>query len=97
VEGERREEREMVFLFIKILGWESTITMYIYMVTVDPQGDHVNRVSDEGYFLMFFMKFSLNIRKGTILRSLMGVLLGLRVDSAMSQCLIRDDWKMKLR
>jgi hypothetical protein len=42
VEGERRDEREMFFLFIKILGWESTVTMYIYMVTVDSQGDYVN-------------------------------------------------------
>jgi hypothetical protein len=35
VGGERREEREMVYLFIEILGCESTVTMYIYMVTVD--------------------------------------------------------------
>jgi hypothetical protein len=34
-EGGRRKERKMVYLFIKILGWESIVTMYIYMVTVN--------------------------------------------------------------
>jgi hypothetical protein len=53
-EGGGREERKMVFLFIKILGWEFTVTMYIYMVTVDSQGDHVNLgCLLEGFFFWF--------------------------------------------
>jgi hypothetical protein len=53
---EAREERgERNFLFIKILSWESTITMYIYMITRFPMIICKFRETDElGFFLMFF-------------------------------------------
>jgi hypothetical protein len=35
-EGERRE----IFYFIKIICWESTVTMYIYMVTVSTSSSY---------------------------------------------------------
>jgi len=50
----QRGERRGRLFFIKILGWESTITMYIYMVIVDPRIVCKFKESNGSCFFVFF-------------------------------------------
>jgi hypothetical protein len=67
-----REER--IFMNI-IMDWVSTVTPNVLGVIVDSHPNYLNIGHLlERFFFVFFMKFSLNIGKGTNIERLMGVL-----------------------
>jgi hypothetical protein len=76
MEGSVKDERYGRFFPIKKIDWEATVLPNVLGSTVATQPKMCkNREAIVGQFFMFFIKFSLNIGKGTIIGNLLLVLL----------------------
>jgi hypothetical protein len=67
----------MDFIFIKILGWESTVTIYIYIhgyCRFQMIACKFREADRAVYFFNVFYDIFSKYRKGTTLKSLVGVL-----------------------